>query len=279
MPGATPPPWSVGYDVVAQTVDYDGPEPRYHPVKPDTARRITTSGRTSVAALWGATRWTIGRLAINPGVRIETGSAAAGVNEFRVAPRLAARFTVSPELSVSAAAGRSVQTIQALALSGPSAHPAFHAGQFWVTADHEAPALVTDIVTLGFEQWLGAGFLASATVHGGHSRGMTVPDPAPGPIGRRPPYVVGENEAWGIDAGMRRVAGRWTTSVGYGYGVSEVEAAGLRYPASADRRHRLDILAAAHLTTSLRAGLAFTAMSGAPFTRAISRATAAECTL
>ncbi|MGH7505656.1 MAG: hypothetical protein ACRELX_08385, partial [Longimicrobiales bacterium] len=180
---------------------------------------------------------------------------------------------------VSAAAGRSVQTIQALALSGPSAHPAFHAGQFWVPADHRAPALVTEILTLGFEQWLGAGFLASATMYGRRSRGMSVPDPRPGPIGGRPLYVVGENEAWGIDAGVRRVAGRWTASVGYGYGVSEVEAAGLRYPASADRRHRIDALAATRLTTSLRAALAFTAMSGAPFTRAISRATAAECTL
>jgi hypothetical protein len=278
LDGGPVPAWRAGYDLVSQHSDYDGPEPRYHPVKPDTTRRITASGRTATGAVWGEARWSAGILAVSPGLRVEGGSAAGGLGRIRVAPRVAARLAVSSELSISAAAGRSIQYVQALALSGPSAHPAFHAGQFWIAADADAPALVSDLVTIGAEHWLGHGFLAAVTGYARRSRGVAVPDPSPGPIARRPLYVVGENEAWGIDASLRRIAGRWTTSLAYAYGESMMDAAGLRFPGSADRRHRLDVLAAVRLTHSLRTGLAFAAMSGAPFTRAISRATAAECT-
>src|SRR5690606_25120058 len=139
--------------------------------------------------------------------------------------------------------------------------------------------LRTDIITLGAERWLGRGFLASATAYVRRADGLALPDPAPGPLAGRPLVVTGSGEAWGIDASVRRVAGRWTASAAYTYGDARVEAGGYSYPAPADRRHRLDVLAGVRIGGGVSAGAAYTAMTGAPYTRAFSRATAQECSL
>jgi hypothetical protein len=294
--------WRAGYDVVAERVRYDGPEPRFHPVKPDTVTRLDFALAGATVGGWADGRWTAGRLAVQPGLRVELADAGGAVRA-RVAPRLIARWAASPELSLSVAAGRSYQTLQALGLAGPSAHPAFHAGQFWLRESEPAPAaaclgapgtdlcvraqdqpraspaLRTDLVTFGAERWLGRGFLASVTAYARRSAGVALPDPTPGILANRVLFVVGDAHARGIDLGLRRVAGRWTASAAYAYGESTIEVGGFRYPSSADRRHRVDLLLAARLTASLRAGLAFAAMSGAPYTRAYSRAAAAECSL
>jgi hypothetical protein len=79
--------------------------------------------------------------------------------------------------------------------------------------------------------------------------------------------VVGTNRAGGIELSARRLAGRVTGSVSYSEGLSQVSAAGLRYPSSAERRRVLDATALLRGPGGLRLGTAFTAASGAPFTR------------
>lgn len=271
-PSGGAPVWSLGYDIAFSDHRYDGPVPRFHAVRPDTTGQIRHQGALAVAGLWGETRLRVNdRLVLGPGGRVEAGEAPANGAPVRVSPRVAARWAVSPDASFSVAAGRSWQYIQAIGLAGPSIHPAFHASHFWVLASERSPAVRSDIVSLGGERWLGSGWLVSATVFARRATGVTVPDPRPGRLRGRPLFVEAENTARGVDTAFRRIGAGWSASLGYAYGVSELEAAGWRYPSPADRRHTLDAMAGVRLTRSLRLAGAFTAMSGSPFTRAYTR--------
>lgn len=261
--------WSAGYDVAWQHGDYSGPEPRYYAVKPDTVLRINYERRLRNVGIWGDARIGIGsRVTLNPGIRLETGESLANVGALRWSPRAALRLTLSADQTISMAAGRSWQYVQAIGLAGPSIHPAFHASHFWLWADANTPALRTDIASFGTERWLGDGWLMAATLFARRAAGLTLPDPTEGRIERRPRFVVGENTAHGIELGMRRIGVGWSTALGYTYGESRVRARALEYPSSADRRHTFDAMLSARITSALRVAAAYTSMSGAPFTRA-----------
>jgi hypothetical protein len=270
----TTPPWKIGYDVTWQGGEYDGPLPRYFAVRPARQDRLHRVGDLAVAAIWGEARvQAMPGLTINPGVRVEAGGGTLqNAGPIRPAPRVAVRYNLSADHALSLAIGRSWQYGQAIALAGPSIHPAFHATQFWVWADEQTPALRSDIASIGSELWLGDGWLGSLTGYVRRTSGMAVPDPTPGPIGDRPLFVTATNTARGAEASVRRIGNRWSTSVGYALGFSRVAALRHVFPAPAERRHMLDAMAAVRLLPPLRVAVAYTTMSGAPFTRSYTRA-------
>ncbi len=273
-------PWTAGYEVVAQHMRYDGPEPRFYPVKPDTTRRISGEGRTWTVAGWADARIQIGtRVTMAPGLRIEGGTRVRNGGSMRLAPRFAVQVRASDRTTISLAAGRSWQYLQALALAGPSAHPAFHASQFWLWAGEKAPAIRADIATIGAEHWFGTGWLGSMTAYRRRATGVTVPDPQPGGLERRPLFVIGENDAHGIELSLRKVAGRWTAALAYTAGESVMHAAGLTFPSVTDRARRIDATAVVRLVGGLRLAGAYAAMTGAPYTRVRSRLREDDCSL
>jgi len=276
---ASSPSWSAGYEMVTQHAVYDGPEPRYYPVRPDTTLRIMRDDRSVQIAAWADRRWQAGALAVQPGLRIETGSRALSTAAVRVAPRLQARLMLGSGTILSAAAGRTWQDLQSLSVAGPSAHPAFHAGQFWLQAGAQVPALRADLVTAGLEQWLGDHWLAGLSAYARDARGVVMPDPRPGSLLRRPRFATGSGSAHGAEASVRRIAGAWTASAAYSWGEASIEADGYTYPAPADRTHRVDATMAVRLPAGLRIGAAWTAMSGAPYTRTYARAKSPDCEL
>jgi hypothetical protein len=91
--------------------------------------------------------------------------------------------------------------------------------------------------------------------------------------------VRGVNRAGGVELSLRRPIGRITGSLAYSEGVSQVSAAGYRYPSSAERRRVLSATAMVRVGPGLRAGTAFTAASGAPYTRFILRDVALDTTV
>lgn len=225
-----------------------------------------------VAAVWGNVRMAPGaRVQLDAGLRLEGGDVIANGAAVRAAPRLAMRVALSDAQSLSLSAGRTWQHAQSIALAGPSIHPAFHATHFWVWADDRAPAIRADIINVGTERWLGRGWLATANAFARFSDGLTLPDPTPGRLGRRPLFVRGSGTARGVELAVRRIGAGWSTALGYTHGTSEIEIARTQYPSSADRRHVLDAMAGVRVWGGLRAAAAYTAMTGAPFTRAYSR--------
>ncbi|HEX2189162.1 MAG TPA: hypothetical protein VHG51_09715, partial [Longimicrobiaceae bacterium] len=115
------------------------------------------------------------------------------------------------------------------------------------------------------------------------TRGLAVPDPTPTAVAvwtpttpdslpppesqQRESWVAGEGRARGLELSLRKLTGRVTGSVGYTLSSSELRAAGFRYPAPWHRGHSLDATGLVHLLPSLRVGGAYTAASGARYTR------------
>jgi hypothetical protein len=134
------------------------------------------------------------------------------------------------------------------------------------------PALRTDLGTLGVERWLGGGWLATANAYHRRSAGVLVDDPTPGVVdGSSPLFVVGGERATGVEVGVRRLVGRVTLAGNYALARARVRAAGLAYAPPQDQRHVGSATAMWRAGSGLRVAAAYTAFSGAPFTRGRAR--------
>ena len=107
--------------------------------------------------------------------------------------------------------------------------------------------------------------------------GLKIPNPIPGFVTLgRDPDAEASNRAFGYEISLRRLTGRWTGSLGYSWGKSELESQprepGLEtlvFPSSADIRRSLDASGLVQFGRSLRVGGAFTYGSGVPYTRLV----------
>ncbi|MFL5539667.1 MAG: TonB-dependent receptor domain-containing protein, partial [Longimicrobiaceae bacterium] len=263
VPPAAPPPWAVGFGAVRQAVRYDGP-----PIFPlDLSLPPTAVHRDDALAYgyaWGERRWRPApALSAEAGVRVEAGERVRGAGAVRVAPRAAARWQPRPELTVSAAVGRSWHTLQA----GPELQEQAITQHLWLLAGGDAPLLRSDVATLGAERWLGGGWLAAVTAYARRSDGVAVRDPRPGTVVGRAGFVGGTLDARGAEVSLRRLSGPWTASASYSWGRADVRAEGLSYPAETDQRHALDLAARVRAPGGIHLGAAFSAASGGAFTR------------
>lgn len=263
-------PWRAGWGAVYERGDYRGPPgyvyDRYEPVDGDSVLEM----RSTLAYLtaWGERRWDAGEgITVETGLRLEGGPSVRNGGAIRLMPRLTARYAPMADLSFSAGVGRSFQYTQTLAGTGPLVGDSYAASDIWLVAGEEAPAIRADIATLGAELWVGGDWLLGGNVYARRSTGVALPDPTPGLLIDRPRFVTGRNHARGLELSARRLAGRWTASAAYSLATSEMEASGIRFPASEDRRHALDLTSMLRLGSWLRFGGAFTYASGAPFTR------------
>lgn len=262
--------WSAGYGIVGQSVNFNGPRPTpFAPLQPE-AYTLSRQDQLAYGTLWGERRWTpLNGLSVETGLRVDLGLPDAPA---RWAPRMSTRFQLTPGTSLSAAAGRTYQYIQALAPAGPSAEEGFRTDYLWVLAGSGTPTVRADIATLGAETWVGD-WLGSITTYLRRSDGIAMPDPTPGSVLNRPLFLTGENRARGVDMSLRRLAGPYTASAAYSYGISEISAMGQRFPAPEDQRHVFDATAMVRLDSRWQLGAAYTAASGAPYTRTFRGAT------
>ena len=267
--------WTFGLQIAALRQHYVGQFPRPYPVVvlPDTL--LLERGLNTFAA-WAERRQRLGRrVTLEAGVRAESHPAVLNADRWGLAPKLALR--VEPAglpLSFTAAAERSWQYTQALAPAGPSIGPDLYLTDVWLLAADTIPALRADIATTGVEAPLGGTWVAAANAYVRHTTGMAVPEPGPGLLtASRPILVSAVNDARGVELSVRRLAGRWTVSGSYTYGVSIITAASAmfpiwyRYPSPADRRQVVDLTGMVRVSGALRLGAAATWASGAPFSR------------
>lgn len=256
---------SGGVEVTRYTSSYDGP--RFRAAVPRTVDSLTLGSNIAYATLWGERRWhPTDPLQISTGARLDAGSAVAKNGSLRVAPRIELRYDAGRGLFLSAGTGRAFQYEQAVSPSGPTNRSLFSYGYLWLLAGAHVEPVVADIATLGGEYWFGDGWLASTHVFARRMTGVAVDDPTPGPLANHALYVVGHERAHGLEAMVRRLAGRWTTQLAYTYGVATLSAGGNAMPAPEDRRHALDGTARVALGR-WHLGAAYTASTGAPYTR------------
>ena len=207
--------WSAGAAVVGERQRYRGPEPSPHPGR-TTLDSLSTDQELTRLALWADRRLSPTRsLALDLGGRLELGGDDADESPLRLAPRAAVRWSVpGGRATVSLAWTRAWQSAQTFAPAGLSVGPRLHPNEVWFLPDDSIPALRSDIATLGGEAWIGEAWLASATGWLRRTDGTLLPDPRPGPIVDRETFVAGENRAHGLELSLRRLYGRWTTSLG-----------------------------------------------------------------
>jgi hypothetical protein len=273
--GPAGPGWSAGLQYSGQYQHYAGQYPRPYPVVvlPDT---LLLAEHLDVVSLWGERRVGLGsRVALEAGLRVEAHQPVLNAPRLGVAPKVTLRATpFGSHVTLTAAAARSWQYTQALAPAGPSVGPDLYLTDVWLLAGDTIPALRADVGTLGVEAWLGGSWIASANAYLRHATGMAVPEPGAGVLtSQRPIFVSADNHAHGVELAVRRIAGRWTASGSWTYGVSELEArSGMypvwyHYPSSADRRRSVDATVMRHFGDALRVGAAFTWATGAPYSR------------
>lgn len=280
------PAWSLGYGIELHQAAYHGPQvlpiPRYAtasvdmPNGPFTAR-MWWAADLRLANVWAERSLAFGeRAGMRAGLRAEVGDESSNTGPVRLSPRVALRFTPIPEVALSAGISRIYQYTQAVAPGGVYV-ASLASTDVWLVAREVVPAVRSDIATAGLETWLGTGRTMSLNAFARRATGIAAPDPRPGRIFERPTFVEGENTAYGAELGVRQITGPVTGALSYTLSRSRMEAAGLAYPAAADRRHVFSATAMARATSAIRTGAAFTAASGVPFTRVI--ATAEDCLL
>ncbi len=259
--------WAIGYDLEFQRQEFQGPYPRPYP----TVEVNRTFGRWAEQlrlAVWGERRLKLGDLALQLGLRSELAGEVANTTPVGIAPRVSARYDLSPNLTMSAGFSRSFQYTQAIAPAGPGIGPDLHVTDVWLLASDTIPAIRSDIKTVGAEVFFGTGWLGSATLYSRNATGLAIPDPTPGArLLDSSVFVPATNSAHGFEFSLRRLVGPITTSFSYAFGISRMSGAGFRFPSTSARQHEIDLTASLRLLSSVRVGGALLAASGAPFTR------------
>ncbi len=292
--GTRGPTWTVGYELGRYGVRYRGPIPLGVPradalsVAPSDENLhrgeagidgLWTAWRSSlpILALWGERTWRpTDRLTLRGGLRAEAGGEVREASPIRLAPRLVLRYDPLPEVSLSAGLARVFQYAQTVAPGGVQL-ASLVSTDAWLLAGEGVPALRADIVTAGLEAWLAPDRMASINAFARRGRGEVIPNPEPGSMVARSPFlVIAGNDAVGLEASVRQLAGPVTGSLSYSLTRSRVRARGLEFPSGADRTHVLNATAMVRPLESVRVGAAFTAATGVPFTRSISEADVCE---
>lgn len=279
--------WRLGFESVRERVTYTGPFSLLGVLitvipRDSTEEPSTLDYRLAYDVAWGERTWRIGRrFALETGIRAEFGTPVVNGGALRFAPRLAGRVDVGGETAISAGWARSFQYTQDIAATAGPVGPQLHLSAVWALAqeDGSIPVARSDVATLGVERWFGSNWQGGATAYARRASGLMIPNPDPGAVTpSRDPDAVATNAARGLELSLRKLAGRWTGSLGYAYGDSRIRrtpgedepgADTLEFPSSADVRHAVDATGAVRVAEGWKVGGAFTYASGVPFTRLV----------
>lgn len=277
--------WSAGIQRQINAVEYDGPASftaeRFRGFSQDSAVGASVyrfSGDLRHTSVWAEGRTSLGRFDLEGGLRLDTGDPVRGPaedqvqeqTESRLAPNLMVRYRADEQTSFSAAWGRSFQYTQDVGAQAGPLGPQLHLTHLWIVAGEIFPLIRADIVTAGAERWLGANWLLSVNGYYRAADGLRYPNPTPRPLQQENAALFNaQNEARGAEISARRLAGRWTGSVGYSYGVSDFIVRDERFPSPADVRHTLDLGGSVRVRRGVRLNAAYTLMSGIPYTRVV----------
>jgi hypothetical protein len=221
-----------------------------------TSRRLVSG--------WGERLLRRGRASATAGIRVEH----AVDDPLLVAPKLSARYQVSPNSSISAGASRGYQHAQALNPAGSGRSTIATADMFWIVSGHRVPPLRADLLTAGW-QWSSSEARAelSLTAYGRWSDGMLVTDPRPGSAMGDPLYVSARGRARGVEMGARKDLGRSSVSASYARSRSMLQAGGLEYAAPWGREQVIRAGTSIGLPGSVRWMSQYGYESGARYTR------------
>ena len=210
-----------------------------------------------IGDLWRPTsRWLV-----EGGLRGERLTGGEGSRDWAaLSPRLSLKYFVTPEVALSAAAGRVTQTMHSMAGDGP-----LRFFEVWLSSDQYIPVETAWHYVLGAERRVES---SSIRVEGYIKNYDRVLDAhiSEDPSQRGDEFIVATGRAYGAD-----VLARWTPRSGptgwlaYSYGVAMHEQDGIRWAPGNDRRHDLNLVATWQLRR-YRLGARFGYATGTPYT-------------
>ena len=238
--------YAIRYDVNSSTTNTSLFELAQHP----------TAAAIYYQEQWKPTK----RLITQVGLRAEH---LTGRNWSGLEPRVSAKYFVTPDLAVTAAAGEYAQWLHSLNREDIPVR----IFDFWIASDAYVPVSRARHYVLGMEQWLGP--LRFARVEGWVKQydHLLEQNTADDPAVRGDEFLESRGTSYGFDVLLRQLdigpVGGW---LAYTYGVSSRRRNDVSYWPGHDRRHNLNIVGTykpgAHYTFSARLGLA----TGTPYT-------------
>jgi hypothetical protein len=181
---------------------------------------------------WEPADW----LFIRPGVRVE--QVLGGADFTSVAPRVAVKVRLAPDLALTGSAGRFYQAIHSIR----DQEIPVAIFDFWIGADDVTPVARSDHVVLGFERWFGES--ASLTVEGYVKSfdDLVTRNGLDDPAVRGDEFIPADGYARGFDVLLRKYQGSLTGWIAYSFARTIRRTATDTFPPAHDRRHTLNVV-------------------------------------
>jgi len=210
-----------------------------------------------IGDLWRPTsRWLL-----EGGLRGERLTGSDGAREWAaLSPRLSLKYFVTPEVALTAAAGRVTQTMHSMAGDGP-----LRFFEVWLSSDQYIPVETAWHYVLGAERRVESSSIRIEGYVKNYDRVLDA-NVSEDPSQRGDEFIVATGRAYGVD-----VLARWTPRSGptgwlsYSYGVAMHERDGVRWAPGNDRRHDLNLVGTWQLRR-YRLGARFGYAAGTPYT-------------
>jgi hypothetical protein len=247
---------SIGYEIATNRIRYASGSSQTGTTEFDLVQK-PTSGALWVDDLWRLTpRWLV-----EGGLRAE---ALSSRHWTALSPRLSVKYFATPNLALTAAAGRVTQLQHSLAGDGPLRY-----FEIWIASDSFIPVATAWHWVAGAERRMGD--VASVKVEGYFKRYERVLEAnwSEDPSRRGDEFVPVQGASYGLDvlarAQPRTGLGGW---IAYTYGVSSRWRDSLRWAPGHDRRHDLNVVATWRLAR-YRYGARYGYATGTPYTRIV----------
>ena len=247
---------SLGWEVVGTHVRYGSGSPQMGISDFDIVQD-PVSYAAWIGDLWRPTaRWLV-----EGGLRGERLTGGEGARDWSaLSPRLSLKYFVTPEVALSAAAGRVTQTMHSMAGDGP-----LRFFEVWLASDQYIPVETAWHYVLGVERRVESSSIRLEGYVKDYDRVLDA-NVSEDPSQRGDEFIVATGRAYGVD-----VLARWTPRSGptgwlaYSYGVAMHEQGGVRWAPGNDRRHDLNLVGTWQLKR-YRVGARFGYATGTPYT-------------
>ena len=219
-------------------------------------RQKPRAGAVYYSESWRPTR----RLLAEAGLRAEH---VSGRGWSGLSPRLSAKWFVTPDFAVSAAAGQYAQWLHSLNREDIPVR----VFDFWVASDEYVEVSRAQHLVLGLERWLGA--TRFARIEGWVKRydHLLEQNTADDPARRGDEFLDARGTSYGFDVMLRQLdvgpIGGWLS---YTYGISARTQGGLGYWPGHDRRHNVNLVGSWRAGRKYTFGARLGVASGTPFT-------------
>jgi hypothetical protein len=174
-------------------------------------------------------------LLIRPGVRIER---ADGAGFTGVSPRLAAKVFLTPDLALTASAGRYYQALYTIR----DQEVPITLFDFWIGADSTTPVARADQAVLGLERWFGRSISLQVEAYAKRYDNLPLRNINDDPRIHGDEFVIATGNAWGVDVLLRRYEGRVRGWIAYSLAKTTRDAGGASFPPAQDRRHTVNVV-------------------------------------